>query len=479
MNEFTIAKDYHNTAGNSISGPKESFILANILQSIKVLRGRTVKFIHIADSHLGRGFALSNNSEVKDSARETWNRVVDLCIAEQADFLLIAGDSYEDNDDSLRSTVFLRDKLTQLSKAGIHSFIIHGNHDPLSSWDKNIISFEDGVTQYDNQAQLELITTKDGEQSVVAGISYAEKKQTSNSVDEIKSLFAQCNTENAFRIALLHCTVGSGNDGHDTYAPTTLDELIKCGADYIALGHVHNSPNPIRDDKPRIAYAGSLQGTSIRDTSTGGAWVISATRHEIAEARFVPLAFSHWMMAEVDISQCKNIVAVIDTTSKHIEEMMQDYCGSITKLDPSAQMPEKFIIRLTMTGKVTFIRELKESHRSVSLRELIGERLGQAVVLEKIELDVSATSKHNWQSRPQANDFLNVMIQHSRAMLNDPKQAKAELHEKLCSFLGWKSILSEDERDELANEIDWNSIINDATEDIYEQLETQSKGEDL
>lgn len=94
-------------------------------------------FVHAGDLHLDSpfvGFGL-NNSHIADVLRsatyEAFNRCIRLCLDNRVDCFLIAGDVYDGADRNLGAQIKFRDGLKRLSEAGIHSFIVHGNHDPL------------------------------------------------------------------------------------------------------------------------------------------------------------------------------------------------------------------------------------------------------------------------------------------------------------------------------------------------------------
>ena len=68
-------------------------------------------------------------------------------------------------------------------------------------------------------------------------------------------------------IGLLHTGLG-GADGHERYAPCTLEELRLRGYDYWALGHIHTRQVLCQD--PPVVFAGNVQGRHIRETGPKG-----------------------------------------------------------------------------------------------------------------------------------------------------------------------------------------------------------------
>src|SRR5919197_3460161 len=96
------------------------------------------RFVHAADLHLDSPF---KGLELDDRLRAVFERatfralgrIVDLCLREQAAFLVLAGDLFDARDRSVRARLGLCRELSRLDSAGIPTFIVHGNHDPLGT----------------------------------------------------------------------------------------------------------------------------------------------------------------------------------------------------------------------------------------------------------------------------------------------------------------------------------------------------------
>lgn len=96
-------------------------------------------FVHCADLHLDSPFeGMLDEPEIAELLREAtfraWERVVETAQIENADFVLIAGDVYDSSDQSLRAQLKFLEGLERLHESGIEVFVVHGNHDPLSTW---------------------------------------------------------------------------------------------------------------------------------------------------------------------------------------------------------------------------------------------------------------------------------------------------------------------------------------------------------
>ena len=96
------------------------------------------RFVHTADIHLDsplRSLSLRNSDLaglVGDATRQALIAIVDLCLDEQVDALIIAGDLYDGDQTSMKTARFLATQLGRLHEAGIAVYKIRGNHDALS-----------------------------------------------------------------------------------------------------------------------------------------------------------------------------------------------------------------------------------------------------------------------------------------------------------------------------------------------------------
>ena len=117
-----------------------------------------VKFIHCADLHLDSPFKSKSYlspsifEDVQKSAYESFKNIVDLALKQEVDFIIIAGDLFDNENRTLRAEVFLKEQFERLRKEQIFVYVCHGNHDPLTSkistnWPNNVSVFSnDGVS---------------------------------------------------------------------------------------------------------------------------------------------------------------------------------------------------------------------------------------------------------------------------------------------------------------------------------------------
>lgn len=199
----------------------------------------TYRFVHAADIHLDsplRSLALRHPDLAEligNATRRAFVRVIDVCLDEQVDALLIAGDLYDGDQTSMKTARFLAEQLRRLSQAGIRVFIIRGNHDALSKITKELV-LPDSVKVFGGRAEAIDINRAPGRVPVVVhGLSFAQPHAPESLLGRFRPT-----VDGAVNIGLLHTSL-AGAPGHDLYAPCSVADLQASGFHYWALGHVH------------------------------------------------------------------------------------------------------------------------------------------------------------------------------------------------------------------------------------------------
>lgn len=228
------------------------------------------RFVHTADVHLDSplcSLALRNPDVAEligNATRQAFVRTVDLCLEEQVDALLLAGDLYDSEQTSMKTARFLAEQLRRLGEAGIEAFIVRGNHDAMSKITREM-TFPDTVTLFKAwAAAVETKRRSPGGPVVIHGLSFSQSHTPASLVGKYKPPVG-----GAVNIGLMHTSVG-GSDDHDPYAPCTMADLNGAGYRYWALGHVHK--RWVQDGPCTVVMPGIPQG---RDINEGGVKSVS------------------------------------------------------------------------------------------------------------------------------------------------------------------------------------------------------------
>lgn len=231
----------------------------------------TFRFVHTADLHLDSplvSLALRNPdlaAELGTATRAAVTRIVDLCLAEAVDALLIAGDLWDGSQTSAKTPGFLKQELVRLSEAGIRVFLIRGNHDAESKIRKEL-ELPDGATLFGTRAGTERFEV-DGHMIAVHGLSFGEGAVPDSLLPQYPAP-----VPGAFNIGMMHTSL-NGSAGHDVYAPCRVGDLDAHGYDYWALGHIHKRSQHL--GRAAVVMPGIPQGRDIGEA--GGCSVTLAT----------------------------------------------------------------------------------------------------------------------------------------------------------------------------------------------------------
>lgn len=219
------------------------------------------RFVHTADIHLDsplRSLALRNPELaelVGDASRQAFIAVVDLCLAEQVDALVIAGDLYDGDQTSMKTARFLGSQMTRLHQAGIRVYVIRGNHDAMSRITKQLV-LPDTVTIFGGRCQS-VIQPGAGVDVAFHGLSFANPKAPESLLPKYAAP-----QEGAANIGIMHTSL-AGSPAHDVYAPCSVAELNGHGFDYWALGHIH--VRQVHSGASTLVMPGIPQGRDINE----------------------------------------------------------------------------------------------------------------------------------------------------------------------------------------------------------------------
>jgi exonuclease SbcD len=255
-----------------------------------------LKFLHAADVHLDsplRGLERYEGApveEIRGATRRALMNLVDLAVAEEVAFLLLAGDLYDGDWKDYNTGLFFISQMRRLEAAGIPVFVISGNHDAASQITKSLRPPEN----------VRMLGTKRPETIRLEGLGVAIHGQgfASQSVSEDLAGGYPAADPYLFNIGMLHTSL-DGRPGHASYAPCTVEGLRSRGYQYWALGHVHEREVVSRD--PWIVFPGALQGRHIRETGAKGATLVTLEDREVVDVQARELDVVRWAVCAIDV----------------------------------------------------------------------------------------------------------------------------------------------------------------------------------
>ena len=275
-----------------------------------------MKFIHAADLHIDsplRGLDRYDGApadRLRASTRGALENLIALCIEENASFLLLAGDVFDGAWKDFSTGLFFASQMAKLREAQIQVVVVRGNHDAASSIVKSL-RLPDNVHELSHK-KPETLELRDAG-ACVHGQSFPQRATT----DDLAARYPDA-MRGVLNIGLLH-TCLDGREGHDPYAPTSLETMRAKGYDYWALGHVH--AREVLGTYPWVVFPGNLQGRHARETGPKGASVVTVEGGSITAVEHRALDVVRWEQVIVDATECTDAIEVVDRTRDALQKV--------------------------------------------------------------------------------------------------------------------------------------------------------------
>lgn len=226
-----------------------------------------MRFLHTADWQMGmRAVHVGTVADEVRAARfAAAKRVVDLARRHDADFILIAGDTFEDNG---VDPVDVRRVIDLLAGARRPVFLLPGNHDPLepgSVYDHPAWSEAAGLTILREAAPV----------AIPGGTLFpCPARERQGGVDPTSWIPSDAGPGDGIRIGVAHGTV-EGIRTEEPDFPIGRDAATRARLDYLALGHWH-STGTFADaaGAVRMAYAGTHEPTRFGERDSGNVLLV-------------------------------------------------------------------------------------------------------------------------------------------------------------------------------------------------------------
>ena len=381
-----------------------------------------LRFIHAADLHLDSPFTGLRTLEpviagaLQEATFNAYSNIIELCISERVDALLIAGDIFDGADRSLRAQLKFVDGLNRLSSAGIRSFICHGNHDPLDGWEAQL-SFPEESYRFGADMESISVFNDDPGRATVHGISYPQREMRESLVPAFTGI-----EPGSFSIGLLHANVG-GNPDHESYAPCALSDLQSTAIDYWALGHVHTR-QVLHERNPTVVYPGNPQGRHTNEPGARGVFLVEVSDAGDINLDFHPVDVVRWATLAVDVSRLESEQSLIDAIEGELTTCQEEGDG------------RSVIVRLALTGRGPLHASLNRQGVADDLLDRVNEMRFQGkpfLWCERIQLQTAPAI--DLQQQRQRTDFVGDLLRLCDESLSNT-QTLDSLQEKLKDLYG-------------------------------------------
>lgn len=328
-----------------------------------------IRFFHCADLHLGKALSVKSHltseqrNQFKEAAYASLNRMIEDAIRVSVDFIIIAGDVFDNEVRSLKGQWALSKACERLRQKGIEVYIAHGNHDPLVT--DAAFAYPDNVHLFSPTGDTFTHLASNDERVMISGFSYPARAFTTRAV----SLFHERHSEADWQIGVLHGQE-SGVKDHAPYAPFSVSELLPLGYDYWALGHIHKRMS--LHAAPPVCYPGTMQGTSRKENGDKGYLDVSLTKSGI-NSEFVPTAPVIYRSVELDV-----------TGVEDWDTVLRFFQGQI----PDIKRGERVLLDVTFRGSTSLYSDLHVRHGEGELSDLLKASAGfdDELVIDHVSL---------------------------------------------------------------------------------------------
>src|SRR5688572_2073645 len=196
-----------------------------------------MKFLHAADIHLDsplRGLERYEGAPVEKirlASRHALENLVALAIEQKADFVLLAGDTFDGDGKDWNTALFFVKQMGRLADANIPVLMISGNHDAISKMTRSVVLPRNVTLLGTNRCETVRL---DELQVAIHGQSFQTAAVPENMVPGYPSAVNNC-----FNIGLLHTSLDWSGGEHERYAPCKPADLESKEYHYLALEHIH------------------------------------------------------------------------------------------------------------------------------------------------------------------------------------------------------------------------------------------------
>jgi len=332
---------------------------------------------------------------------QTYMNIIQLCMDEKVDALLVAGDIYDGADRSLQAQLRFYQGLGQLNDAGIASFVCHGNHDPLNGW---LTQLKRPPLSWQFRETVEAIPLdpRAPERAMIYGFSYPRREVTNNIARTFRHDPAR-----GFAIGLLHANVGGDTD-HANYAPCTLDDLTATDINYWALGHIHTH-RVLQQQEPTVVYPGNPQGRHPNETGERGVYYVEVDDNGQVTLQFRPVDVVRWEAVTLDISDMESDQDLVDGLTQRLEDTL-------------AAAERSVLCRVRLIGRGPLHSTLQRDGYLESLRSVLNSTGVQRLPFFWCERVVDATlAPLDREARRQAGDFLGTVLRSIDGLRENPE----------------------------------------------------------
>ncbi len=369
-----------------------------------------IKIAHCADLHIGAKNNYHDGKLSLDSwiSKAVFFGILEECEKQKVDFLLVAGDLFDDVKISPFEVGEIKDKL---NKSGIKTIIAPGNHDPFTfdspyaddDWPKNVLIFK----------KKEISCFEDTTLKVrIFGAAFCKAYE-----DKCLLSIPEISKDDFLNLGVMHGDIL--NSGKSLYNPIKISDIEKSSLDYLALGHIHKRSPILKSGNTFYAYCGSPQGKGFNELGEKGIYIGLISKGN-CKLEFKKTCIHSYEQVFIDVSLCYTHLEIVSRILKEVKlKYGRSYSKNIYKILLKGNLAENFIIS---------INYLKDTLSKYEVSAEIEDETEVRIDIEKLKY---------------RNDFKSILIRNALKKIQDSKdESERKLNEEALK-LGLKSF-SED-----------------------------------
>ncbi len=338
---------------------------------------KEIRLLHAADLHLDSAFeSLSPEAaaERRKGQRRLLFKIAEIAEKRGVTAVLLCGDIFDSNTIERETE---RDFCRALGVLSCPVLVAPGNHDPytaVSVWET--MSLPENIYVFKN-AEIE--------RALFPGVPvkfWGAGFQNTFCNPLLRNLSAPERHDDMPYVMLAHGDTGTGAAD---YNPISRDDLIKCGMDYVALGHIHARSPLQKAGETSFAYPGCTEGRGYDETGKKGVLIVTIAEDEVSE-EFVPLGGVRYEIISVDVSGGNMLQAVQEA----VWELTENDCCRIILTGECVELPDVNLLRKKLNGRFRELQIRDETTKKRDLWALRGHNTLSGVYLDKLYIMYNA-----------------------------------------------------------------------------------------
>jgi DNA repair protein SbcD/Mre11 len=354
------------------------------------------RFIHASNlrlDHQPQGVgAVSRESQInlEDCTLTTFEEIIKACLEYEINFLLLTGNTFIDEDYSIRARIALIDGFQQLASKDIQVFIIPGQHDPLTAWDLQS-NWPDNVTflSPQNYDRLDIIHEDDTVATLQILDAAHYKLHQPLKLKKRNQLFNQHN-QRVFSIGCITAspTADQSTETKHTVSTSSLEETNKVPVDYLAL--CKGTQRHTFEMQPGIAHhPGAAQGLNFDEYKSNGVTLVTINPGEPLDHRSLNVAVVRWLVIDLKLNS--------ETSRNQLKQLMEEALLSLTP----AGHEKQWMVRWKIKGAGELFETLRSfknqgelsTELAIKLKDRLPVLLEQSFYLQ--EMDAHSIKKQS------------------------------------------------------------------------------------